>query len=109
MYNIRTFKGADGKSVHQVYLAVSSQGWMFLNSAYAYGKPLDFLAIDRQVGYCSKYGCSITETVGVGLSEDQLRQFAMTGFSFQLTGQRASRVVNIPATYFQGYLSRLIA
>jgi hypothetical protein len=109
MYNIRTIKGTDGHSVHQIYLAVSSDGWMFLHSAHAYGKPLNFLAIDRAVGYCSKYGCSVTETVGITMSEDELRQLALSGFIFQLSGQRGSRVVTIPATYFQGYLSKLIA
>jgi hypothetical protein len=109
MYNIRTMRAADGKTLHQLYLAVSAYEWLFLNSAYAYGQPLDFVGIDRSVGSCSKYGCNITETVGIGLTEDQLRQYALSGFTFQLTGQRGNRVITVPATYFQGYLQKMVA
>lgn len=106
-FNLRSFAAPSGSTVHQVYLSVSSNEWMFLHAAYAYGSPLNFVAIDRAVGACSRYGCTIRETVGVNLTEEELRQFAQTGFVFQLSGQRGSRVVSIPAAYFQGYLSRL--
>ena len=38
---------------------------------------------------------------------EDLRKFSQTGFTFQLSGQRGSRRVTVPATYFQGYLAEI--
>lgn len=94
---------------HQIYVTVSADGWLFLNSAWANGQALRFVAIDRSVSTCGSYGCIIDETVGVNFTYDELVRMASTGFSFQLRGQRGSRVVTIPASYFQGYLKQVRA
>jgi hypothetical protein len=94
-------------STHQLYLSVSSNGWLFLNAAYSGGSMLPMTQIDRSVGYCSSYGCTVHETVGIDLTYDQLSKYASTGIAFQLSGQRGSKTYSIPAAYFKGYLDQL--
>jgi hypothetical protein len=97
------------ETFHQIYVTVSADGWLFLDSAWANGQALRFVPIDRSVSTCGSYGCIINETVGVNITYDELVKMALTGFSFQLRGQRGNRVVTIPASYFQGYLRQVRA
>lgn len=94
-------------STHQIYMDVSANDWLFLDSAYANGQALKFVPIDRSVGSCSRYGCTVREVVGIDITYNELVGYSTTGIAFQLTGKRGNRVVSIPATYFQGYLTQL--
>lgn len=106
-----TRKGAVpiAETYHQIYVSVTTGEWLFLNSAWANGQALRFYAIDRSVSSCGNYGCTLTETVGVNITFAELERMANSGFSFQLRGQRGSRVVSIPAAYFRGYLAQVRA
>ncbi|MFC5989716.1 hypothetical protein [Limoniibacter endophyticus] len=84
----------------QVYVVGNFNEWAFLNQAYSNGQMLDTTLISRKVGHCSSSGCSVSETVGVNLSRERVKELAGTGLSFKIAGQRGDVTMLIPATYF---------
>lgn len=100
-YAIRYVETSGGQSFYQIYTITPATEWMFLDQAYAGGKELETVVIKRSVDSCSGgLGCDLSETVGVTLTEDQMRQAAANGFSFKLAGRSGSAVYTIPAPYF---------
>ncbi len=109
-YMLRSFHSKDSAApFHQLYFTVSSRQWLFLRSAHSQGRALPFRQISRKVGYCGRYGCTVHEDVGINLSIEEIRTYSQTGLALQLSGQRGSRVYNIPASYFAGYSRKIAA
>lgn len=87
----------------QIYVQAYMSDWKFLSQAYANGKPLDTTKIGTNVLSC-RNGCSMTETVGINLSKADVRRYADTGLSFQVSGRRGEVTLTIPGSYFAGAL-----
>lgn len=105
-YLIRSWIDPRSPALHnrfQIQVSAYTNGWKFLEQAYANGKPLDTLVIDRSVISCSG-GCSMSEIVGINLTKADVEQFAVSGLSFQISGQRGNVTMTIPAGYFAGAL-----
>lgn len=97
-----------GAAIHdqfQIYVTARFSDWAFLDRAYAGGVALDTTLIDREVGYCSQYGCTLWETVGVNISRADMQRFSQTGFDFQIRGRSGSVTVQIPPGYFAAVLA----
>lgn len=108
VYFLRGWKSknlSDDSGSIQVYVLARFDKWAFLDTAYANGKKLDTSQIDRKVGSCSGYGCSLQETIGINLNISQLRDYAKNGLSFKVLGKRDSITMIIPAGYFSGFLA----
>lgn len=89
----------------QIYVTAYFPEWAFLQQAYASGKPIDTVLIDRKVMSCSRYGCGVMESVGVNLTREQMTKYAENGLSFQVSGKSDSVVMSIPSQYFAAILS----
>lgn len=101
-YFLRSFaKG--GVERNQLVVTVMADGWLFLHSTHSQGESYPTLEISREVASCGSYGCSIFETVGISLTDEQIDALSQTGFVAQISGKRGKRVINIPAAYFAGY------
>jgi hypothetical protein len=101
-YTIRSWISPNNPALNdrfQIYVTANFNEWAFLDQAYADGHMLDTSRISRDVGYCSGYGCSVTETVGVNFSEAELARYAATGLSFKIAGKRQDIVMTIPGAY----------
>ena len=98
-----------GKSFIQIYVMdYYSDDWRFYHSAYdSNGNQLDFISIDREVGSCSKYGCSHYEHMAMNVSRKYLEQAIATGVSFQVSGKAGKEQFLIPGGYIQGFLNVL--
>lgn len=101
-YTIRSWISPNNPALNdrfQVYVTANFNEWAFLEQAYADGHMLDTSQISREVGSCSGYGCSVTETVGINFSEAELARYAVTGLSFKIAGKRQDIVMTIPGPY----------
>ena len=87
-------------SGYAVRTNTSSQGWMFLNSAYSYGSKLPYSVTDTSVALCSSTGCINTEQGVFLLTDAQFKKAAASGFEFKLVGKRGSIVGKLPAKAF---------
>jgi hypothetical protein len=101
-YTIRSWISPNNPALNdrfQVYVTANFNEWAFLEQAYADGHMLDTTEISRDVGYCSSYGCSMTETVGINFSEAELARYVVTGLSFKIAGKRQDVVMTVPGPY----------
>lgn len=87
----------------QIQASAYVRGWQFFEQAYADGKALDTVVIDRSVISCHG-GCSMTETIGINLTKADVEKYAQSGLSFQVSGKRGNVTMFIPAGYFAGVL-----
>lgn len=76
----------------------------FLYSASSGGRSLPVTVIDRDVASCEGEDCSVTETLGVKLSREELKTAAAEGFSVKLSHSRGSMAFDMPADYFARFL-----
>jgi hypothetical protein len=76
---------------------------VFLKQAYAEGRELDTVVIDRERVDCG-YDCTTVETIGINLTENDMARCAQMGMSFEVIGRRESIVITIPAQYFAAVL-----
>lgn len=95
--------GSNPQSFAVIY-AGSFREWKFLQVAYANGKRYDETRVDREVGHCSSSGCSVTESVIVALTRDDLVNFLDKGIVMKIEGQRGAVVFDIPAHYVRAVL-----
>lgn len=99
-----TFVGA------QIYISIPTYvEYSLFNAAFSKGEQLDFTLISREIRTCSPGACGGTETVGINLTEAQLKRYAQTGFVGEISGKRDNLEIEIPATYFQGFLIKFNA
>ncbi len=100
---LRAFKG--DTLTHQAYVSIHYVGnrWRFYNSASLVGgQAVPAVVIERVVESCSR-SCSYRETVGIELTEEQLR--GSGDLEFRLNSQNGrGEVVTIPRNYVNGYL-----
>ena len=96
---LRSFVGKESHVVtHQIYVSISYLGdWITISlAATDQAQSLPVTRIDSQVGSCSAGLCSLSEAVGLGISDAMLRARAQTGFQVKLTGHSgASFVIDI--------------
>lgn len=96
------------ETIYQIYFIASygGKGWRFYNSIYdVNGNRLDTTLISRDVGHCSKYGCSHYEHLAANVTRDYLEKVAQSGMSMKLVGQAGSEVHTIPPEYVRGFLA----
>lgn len=92
----------------QLYVTARfNQDWAFLDSAWSGGRSLPVTVIDRDVVSCEGVGCTVVETIGVGLTREELKTASAQGFSVKLSGSRDSVILEVPAPYFAGFLDAL--
>lgn len=99
---------APGAIDYQVYAIDNyTSDWRFYSEAYdSDGQRLDFMSIDRKVGYCSKYVCSKDEHMGISVSHDYLVKHSGTGMTFKVSGRGGEKVFALPASCIQAFLDR---
>lgn len=105
---IRSWKtDLTGSTAYQIYVQDHYSGdWRFYNSANdSNGIELDTKLLAREVGYCSQYGCSKDETLGLKISREYLEKNQETGIRFKVSGKAGEAVFFIPAGYIKGFLS----
>lgn len=89
----------------QLVVEATLYDWAFLDTAYdSDGQQLDVTILSRQVGSCSKYGCSVSEVVAVNFPSGYLAQHAATGIKLQVSGRGGSQVVEIAPAYLKGFM-----
>ncbi len=94
----------------QIYVADSYEGnWRFYNSADdSDGNSLEIVQISRDVGSCRRIGyshfCLHTESVGVNISRDYLKNTQDTGINFKLSGKAGERTLFLPGSYVKAML-----
>ena len=94
----------------QVYVIAKTSDWKFLDHAYSIeGVPLDVTVVDRDVRYCSRYGCSLAEHVIVNTNKKYLLSHINQGFDFKLMGKNGEQAVHLPANYIVAFLGSLPA
>ena len=107
-YLLRTFAGDRQFNLLpkvQLYVIAHMDEWRYLNQAHSAGIAYDVTRIDREVKHCEDGDCGVTETIGIGMSIEQLRAVAAgPGFDVRLSGRKGYIVMFVPAAYFQGFL-----
>ncbi len=94
-----------GETGGQLYVAGRfDQDRTFLYSASSGGRSLPVTVIDRDVVSCESEDCTVTETVGVRLTREELKTAAAQGFSVTLSHSRGSMAFDMPAAYFARFL-----
>lgn len=90
------------------YVMVRTSEWKFLDSAYTIdGKEWPTIVLDRDVNYCSQYGCSLAEHVVVRLPREYLATRITEGVQLKLSGKRGEEIVYIPGNYVRTFLAAL--
>ncbi len=105
-YQIRSWTNSDNDKVNnrfQIVVAGKFPKRVYLKQAYADGAKLETIVIDRERIGCGA-ACQVEETIGIGLTEDEMARRAETGMSFKILGRRASLVMTIPPAYFAAML-----
>lgn len=106
-YQIRSWTNSANPKIDNRFQILVVAGFpkrVYLKQAYADGAMLDTVVIDRERVSCG-FGCEVEETVGIGLSRQQMAQLAEMGLSFKVLGRRAAVVMTIPAAYFAAVLA----
>lgn len=98
---------ATGSITYQIYVMDYYNGdWRFYNSAYdSNGNSLDTTLISRDVGSCSRYGCSHEEHLGLNVSRAYLEKNQDSGIRFKVSGKAGEEVFFIPGGYIKAFLS----
>lgn len=94
----------------QVYVIAKTSEWKFLDHAYSIdGVPLDVTVVDRDIRYCSRYGCGLAEHIAVNLTKKFLLTHINQGLDFKLMGKSGEQAVHLPANYIVAFLGSLTA
>ncbi len=105
---LRAWKTDETGSInYQIYVMDYYDGdWRFYNSAYdSNGNRLDTTIISRDVGSCSRYGCSHYEHLGLNVSREYLEKNQESGIRFKLSGKAGEEVFFIAGGYIKAFLS----
>lgn len=90
------------------YVIARTREWKFLENAYTIdGKEWPTIVLDRDVNYCSSYGCSLAEHVVVRLPREYLTTQTAEGVQLKISGKRGDEIVFIPGNYVQTFLAVL--
>lgn len=95
---------------HQLYVDIEYPGvWRFYQSATNdRAEAVGMTLISRDPIDCKSTGCSFSETVGIKLSEADLKRGAKQGLKYQLSAKSGDKtVIEVPANVVEGYLSGL--
>lgn len=106
-YVIQSFndRARDSKdNVFEIQISAGFPKRVYLKQAYAEGKELKTVVIDRERLDCG-YDCTTLEVVGIKLTEAEMADFATRNVSIEVIGRRETIVVTIPASYFAGVLA----
>lgn len=102
-----------GATEHQIYVMNSYVGdWRFWNLASNdRAQPLRLVSIDRTVIFCGGYGgCSHSETVGIMLSDADLRAARATGYRMQLRSRTGlTQVIQVTPAQIQAQMDAIDA
>ena len=110
-YFLRGWKDkVNGSIRHQLYVSIKysnmfdSGSWRFYRSAsYSNGEQSDITEISTDVSCYN--GCDYTETIGISLSDEFLRDNMDTGFSIRFNAKSGDKnVITISPDYIKGYL-----
>lgn len=102
---LRSVKTGFNEIRHQIYVQASFPEWAFLNSAFDLnGNQLPFVPVSKDVGSCSRYGCTVYEHIALPVSQAYLESNMHTGINIKLFGKSGSAEVKVPANYIIGYL-----
>ena len=107
-YSIRSWISPNNPALNdrfQIYVTANFNEWAFLQQAYADGRMLDTSQISRDVGSCTGYGCSVSETVGINFSEAELARYRASGLSFKIAGKRQDVIMTIPGPYIDAVIT----
>lgn len=102
-----------GLAQYQIYVAdVLNNGsiaeWRYYSAAYDdSGQQLSLIQIRRDVGPCGRFGCSLTEHVGLNVSRQYLTAHQESGIRFQLSGTSGNEVFFIPPLYVRIFLTHV--
>lgn len=105
---IRAWKtDATGSITYQIYVMDYYNGdWRFYHSAYdSNGNSLNTTQISRDVGSCSRYGCSHEEHLGLNVTREYLEKNQDSGIRFKVSGKAGEEVFFIPGGYIKAFLS----
>lgn len=104
---IRAWK-FDGSNAlkYQIYVQDYYEGgWRFYSIAFdSNGVMLKTIVISRDVGSCTKYGCSYNEHIGIDVSESYLKENTRNGINFKLSGKSGEEFFFIPGAYIEAFL-----
>ena len=98
-----------GLLLHQIYIITNKKKWHYFDEAYdSEGKKLDLTVISRDVGNCGSYGCFLHESIGINLTDDELKQIENTGIAFKIYGKNKDGVsYKVSSKYIKGYLNAI--
>ena len=102
-YRIRSWINPAKAGLHDRFQIVARLHFakrVFLQQAFADGRTLDTTVIDRE-----RLGPGETvETIGINLSQEEMRHYAATGIGIEISGRRTSVAFAIPAAYLAAVL-----
>lgn len=109
-YRLRGWIRKDGgEERHQLYVTITYDlsGWAFFERAsFLVGEPRPLDLIGRDVGSCTRYGCTHVETVGVSFDRAYLEAHRGDGLRIRLDAKSgATTVITVPPNYVAAYLS----
>lgn len=101
------FRHAQTKDLetYQLYINFLSSDWVFFDRAYdSDGRKLEFVRIDREVGY----GGSVTETFGINFTRSYLEEKAKSdGLNIKFSGKRGEQVYTWRPIWIEGFLMKV--
>lgn len=106
-YLLRTWKDKETERLtHQLYVSIwyNTGNWRFYYSAnHEDGEVAEFTVVDRDAD-CHR-GCTYTETVGISLTTEYLKENTLTGFTVRLNSKGGFKnIVTVSPNYVQGHL-----
>lgn len=91
-----------------IYVFAKLTEWKFLDSGYATdGHEFKTVVVDRDVRYCSRYGCSLAEHVVLYTDRSYLRTKIDVGLDIRLDGKRGKHYIYLPPEYIVAFLASL--
>lgn len=93
-----------------IYVFAKLTEWKFLDSGFATdGHQFKTVIVDRDVRYCSRYGCSLAEHLVLHTDRTYLRTKIDTGLDIRLDGKRGKHYIYLPPEYIVAFLASLPA
>ena len=110
LINVRNVKEdvSDDSSV-TIIVGAYFYKWAFLEQAHSKGEKLDFVKGFKNVVYCNRGSCNLSEAVGILLTLGEIKKNILPNksFVFKISGIGGSIVVDIPKAYFKAFVDTL--
>lgn len=91
-----------------IYVYAKLDQWKFLSSANGIdGTRFDTVVLDRDIRFCTRYGCSLAEHVIVHTNRQYLRKHIDSGLDIRLDGKRGNHHIYLPPAYIVAFLASL--